>query len=136
MADPRRNLLLAAGADVGLASLKGMNEAHLELFAGFGFVVTGSAGARGHGVILARFRGSVAVGTAAPALSPGPETVAPARTVALHAWRPADRPLPRACRRRRKLSQRRGRLRCTLGGRRTAAAACLSLRPEAVTAAR
>jgi hypothetical protein len=75
MPEAGRDLLLAARADVGLPSLKWMNEAHLELSPGFGFVVTDAAGVRGHGMILARFEGPLAFGTASPA----PEDVTPAR---------------------------------------------------------
>jgi hypothetical protein len=52
-----------------------MNEAHLELSAGFGCVVTGAAGVRGHGMILAPSEAPVELGTTSPA----PEAVTPAR---------------------------------------------------------
>jgi hypothetical protein len=79
MAEARRDLLLAARADVGLASLKRMNEAHLELSAGFGCAVAGPAGVHGHGVILASFEGPMVLGDRGARLSTAPEAVTPAR---------------------------------------------------------
>jgi hypothetical protein len=53
VADPGRNLLLAAWADVGLASLKGVKEPHLELGARLGFALARAARLVAHGLILA-----------------------------------------------------------------------------------
>jgi hypothetical protein len=54
VAESGRDLLLTAGAEVGLASLKGMDEAHFEFVVGPGVVATGAAAISVHVLILVR----------------------------------------------------------------------------------